>query len=393
MNASPRPLILLGATGSIGQSTLDLVRRYPDRFAVGAASAQRRFEALAEIADAYPEADLSLSEEGAHRSFLESRPDLESRLGAPGEEGILELIDQAPAGSLVVNGLVGAAGLRPTVRALRRGLDVALANKEALVVGGELVLDAALEGGATLWPVDSEHSAIAQCLRGNPARELSRIWLTASGGPFRDTDPTELAEVSLERVLDHPTWKMGPKITVDSATMMNKGLEVIEAQHLFKLDYARIEVVIHRQSIIHSMVEMVDGVFLAQLGAPDMRLPILYALTGGRHVEAELAPFDPVAAGTLQFEAPDARRYPCLGLARAAGEQGGSAPIVLNAANEEVVGGLLEGCLSFGEIPLMIERALETLPLEAVASVEEALERDAETRRTVREWVAETARG
>jgi 1-deoxy-D-xylulose-5-phosphate reductoisomerase len=393
MEPAPRQLILLGATGSIGRSTLDLVRRWPERFTLLGASAQRRGQALAELADVYPEAVLSLGDEAARRSLLVARPDLEARMTAPGERGLLELIEGAPVGSLVVNGLVGAAGLRPTVEALRRGLDVALANKEALVVGGELVLEAARESGATLWPVDSEHSAIAQCLRGNPRRELSRIWLTASGGPFRDADPDALGSVSLEQVLDHPTWKMGPKITVDSATMMNKGLEVIEAHHLFQLGYDRIEVVIHRQSIVHSMIEMVDGVFLAQLGAPDMRLPILYALGGGEHWEADLAPFDPVAAGTLQFEAPDPRRYPCLGLARAAGEAGGSAPIVLNAANEELVGGLLRGSLSFGDIPRLIERALESLPLSAISSVEEALERDMQTRRVVREWVAPAAHG
>ena len=304
----------------------------------------------------------------------------------PGPDGLLALLEQAP-GAMVVNGLVGAAGLAPTVWSLERGHDVALANKEALVVGGPLVLDAARRSGARLWPVDSEHSAIAQCLRGNPHAELSRIWLTASGGPFRDRDPETLAEVGLDEVLDHPTWDMGPKVTVDSATMMNKGLEVLEAHFLFDVPIERIEVVVHRESIVHSLIELRDGAFLAQMGAPDMRVPILYALGEGEHLASAVAPWSPLEAPTLHFEAPDRRRYPCLDLARRAGEVAGAAPIVLNAANEVAVAALLRGELSFGRIPGVIERALERIPLDPVGSVDEALRRDRDTREQTAEWL------
>ena len=375
----PRALVLLGATGSIGTSTLDLVRRHPEHFVVVAATAHRRGDALADLAREFAIGDLQLGDPTAAEAFRRRHPDLAGRLRPPGEPALQGLLEAHPR-ALVVNGLVGAAGLRPTVWALEAGLDVALANKEALVVGGPLVLEAARRSGATLWPVDSEHSAIAQCLRGNPRRELRRLWLTASGGPFRDRDPETMGAVRLEEVLAHPTWDMGPKITVDSATMMNKGLEVIEAHLLFGVPYEDIEVVVHRESIVHSLIEFRDGAFLAQLGAPDMRVPILYALSGGQHVESDVAPWNPLQAPQLHFEAPDPRRHPCLALARRAGEIGGGAPIVLNAANEVAVAALLRGELSYARLPQVIETALERLPLEAVDSVDEALDRDRQTR-------------
>jgi 1-deoxy-D-xylulose-5-phosphate reductoisomerase len=383
MSTTPRALILLGATGSIGTSTLDLVRRFPDRFVVGAMSASARVDELAVLAREFAEIRLHLADPLAVARMRREHPDLAGRLCAPGAEGMRELVESLP-GAMVVNGLVGAVGLQPTVWALERGLDVALANKEALVVGGTLVLDAARRSGARIWPVDSEHSAIAQCLRGNPTQELARIWLTASGGPFRDRDPRTLDEVTLQEVLAHPNWDMGPKITVDSATMMNKGLEVLEAQHLFGVGLDRIEVVIQRESIVHSLVEFRDGAFLAQMGAPDMRVPILFALTEGEHVATDVAPWSPLQSPALHFEAPDERRYPCLGLARQAARAGGAAPIVLNAANEEAVAALLRGELSFVGIAGVIETALERLPLAAVGSVDEALERDRHTRTEVR---------
>ena len=387
MSDAPLQLILLGATGSIGTSTVDLVRRFPDRFAIAALSARRNDEALVELGREFPEARLHLGSEEAAARLRDRDAGLARRLAPPGEPGLLELLDGHRGGrdgAMVVNGLVGAAGLRPTVRALERDLDVALANKEALVVGGPLVLDAARGTGARLWPVDSEHSAIAQCLRGNPSAELARIWLTASGGPFRDREPGSLADVTLDEVLDHPNWDMGPKVTVDSATMMNKGLEVLEAHHLFGVGLDRIDVVIHRESIVHSLVELVDGAFLAQMGAPDMRVPILFALTRGEHVATDVAPWSPLDSPSLHFTAPDDRLYPCLGLARRAGEAGGAAPIVLNAANEEAVAALLRGELSFQRIPDVIAEALERLPLTAVSSVDDALERDRHTRAEVR---------
>lgn len=375
-------LVLLGATGSIGASTLDLIRRDPSRYRVAGLSAHRRVGALVELAREFAGAALCLTDLQARDEFLKVAPDLVPRLCASMDE----LFEAAP-GAVVVNGLVGAAGLAPTVSALEHGLDVALANKEALVVGGQLVLDAAARSGARLWPVDSEHSAIAQCLRGNPTTELARIWLTASGGPFRDHDPATLGDVTLAEVLNHPTWDMGPKITVDSASMMNKGLEVIEAHWLFGVELDRIEIVIHRESIVHSFVEFRDGVFLAQLGAPDMRLPILYALSRGEHAPCDLAPWSPLQAPALHFEAPDPRRYPCLELARVAGRRGGSAPIVLNAANEEAVAGLLDARLEFAQIPRVIEAALASANFGPVESVAAALAVDQETRIRVRETI------
>ncbi|HKK71169.1 MAG TPA: 1-deoxy-D-xylulose-5-phosphate reductoisomerase [Candidatus Krumholzibacteria bacterium] len=386
MNSTPRQIVLLGATGSIGTSTVDLVRRYPERFEIVGMTAHRSASELATLADTFGGARLQLTGPGADAALRAERPDLAPRMQDPGPDGLLALLEQAP-GAMVVNGLVGAAGLAPTVWSLERGHDVALANKEALVVGGPLVLDAARRSGARLWPVDSEHSAIAQCLRGNPHAELSRIWLTASGGPFRDRDPETLAEVGLDEVLDHPTWDMGPKVTVDSATMMNKGLEVLEAHFLFDVPIERIEVVVHRESIVHSLIELRDGAFLAQMGAPDMRVPILYALGEGEHLASAVAPWSPLEAPTLHFEAPDRRRYPCLDLARRAGEVAGAAPIVLNAANEVAVAALLRGELSFGRIPGVIERALERIPLDPVGSVDEALRRDRDTREQTAEWL------
>jgi len=385
------PVLLLGATGSIGQSTLDLLRRYPDRFLLAGVSARTRIDELAAIAREFETTALVVGDEAGAARLTATHPELVPRLAGVGGAGFEAMLEGAPS-ALVVNGLVGAVGLQPTLMALERGHDVALANKEALVVGGELVLDAARRGGATLWPVDSEHSAIAQCLRGNPRSELRRIWLTASGGPFRDHEPESLGSVTLEEILDHPNWDMGPKITVDSATMMNKGLEIIEAMLLFGTPLADVSVVIHRQSIVHSMIEFVDGSFLAQLGAPDMRIPILYALSRGEHWECDVAPMDPLRLGRLDFEAPDPRRYPCLELARRAAEAGGGAPLVLNAANEAAVAGVLDSRLSFMDIPRIIEATLARVSHAAVRSVEEALERDREARAHAAELVGQRAR-
>jgi 1-deoxy-D-xylulose-5-phosphate reductoisomerase len=391
VNENAQPLILLGATGSIGRSTVDLVRRYPNRFRIAAATAHRRGLDLVALAREFGIEHLAVTDAAAREQTLRDAPPPPPHLAAAGPAGMIEVIDACP-GATVVNGLVGAVGLAPTVHALRCGHDVALANKEALVVGGELVLAAAREGGGRLWPVDSEHSAIAQCLRGNPRREVARLWLTASGGSFRDRDLSTFASIKTAEILDHPTWDMGPKITVDSATMMNKGLEIIEAHFLFGIELARIQVVLHRQSIIHSMVEFGDGAFLAQLGAPDMRLPILYALAKGEHLEGPIAPFDPLRAPTLTFEAPEPRRYPCLALARRAAETGGAAALVLNAANEEVVAAVLREDVSFGEIPRLLETVLGEMPLAAVSSVDEALDRDAQTRVRTRDRIAQRTR-
>jgi len=391
MAETHQSLVLLGATGSIGQSTVDLVRRDPGAFRIVAATARTNAGELAKLAEEFQIPRLALADPGAARKFREEFPRLADRLVDAPLDSIEELLTASPD-AMVVNGLVGAIGLRPTVQSLQLGHDVALANKEALVVGGPLVLDAARRGGARLWPVDSEHSAIAQCLRGNPEEEIRKLWLTASGGPFRDRDPGTFGDVALDEVLAHPNWDMGAKISVDSATMMNKGLEVIEAMILFGTPLANVGVVIHRQSIVHSMVEFIDGAFLAQLGAPDMRVPILYALSRGRHRETDVANLDPLSMGRLDFEEPDLRRYPCLSLARRAAEAGEGAPIVLNAANEEAVAGLLRSELSFGELPAVIETCLESLPLAGVDSVDAALDRDRETRARARELVAQRTR-
>ena len=289
---------------------------------------------------------------------------------------------------LVVCGLVGDIGLESAHAALVQGVDLALANKEALVVGGEFMTSAARRSGATILPVDSEHNAIHQCLRGETREEVRNLWLTASGGPFRDTAGPLLETVTVEQALNHPTWDMGPKITIDSATLMNKGLEVIEARWLFDLAGANIRVVVHPQSVIHSMVEFVDGSFKAQLGVTDMRHPIQYALTWPRRNEGGLPPFDPVEAGSLTFHKPDTDRFPCLALAYQALEAGGTATAVLNAANEVAVQAFLDGKAGFLDIPALISETLERSPCGPVDNLEALLERDRDVRRSAGEIAA-----
>ncbi|HOX25096.1 MAG TPA: 1-deoxy-D-xylulose-5-phosphate reductoisomerase [Candidatus Krumholzibacteria bacterium] len=384
--ARPRPLpeplrlAVLGATGSIGRQTLDLVHRFPDRLRVTAASAHRRWEDLARaLGDQQPL--VAVVDPGAR--------DAAARAGVFGDR----LLPEADAAQLVaaadcdiaVNGIVGAAGLGPTLAAARRGLRIALANKESLVVGGDLVQAAVQAGGAELLPVDSEHSAVAQCLCGRRREDLEQVILTASGGPFREMPAAQLASVSLDAVLSHPTWTMGPKITVDSATLMNKGLEVIEAHHLFGLPYADIEVIVHPGSWIHSLVRLRDGALLAQLGMPDMRLALLYAITGEARWPLGGERLDLLRIGELRFEAPDAERFPCLGLARAAGEAGGSAPITLNAANEVAVSALLGGTLRYVDLPGVIAATLARLPAAPIADLAAALAADREARRVAGE--------
>ena len=384
----PRPLrlVLLGATGSIGRQTIDLVLRRPRDLELAAVSCQGRVQELAallaEVAAAQPWAPPPLVAVGDAdaRESAARLPGWGPRLLAPGPAGLLEAVSGAPGASCLVNGLVGAAGLGPTLAGATRGLRIALANKESLVVGGPLVAAAVARGGAELLPVDSEHAAIAQCLSGREPAEVSRLVLTASGGPFRQTPAADLARVSLDQVLAHPTWRMGPKITVDSATLMNKGLEVIEAHHLFGLPYDRIDVVVHPGSIVHSLVEFVDGALLAQLGTPDMRVPLQYAITGEIHWPLEGARLDLLRAGPLAFEAPDTDRFPCLRLAREAGLAGGTAPVILNAANEVAVAALLAGRLRFADIPGVIADTLARLPRGPVPDLDAALDADARAR-------------
>jgi 1-deoxy-D-xylulose-5-phosphate reductoisomerase len=390
----PLRLIVLGATGSIGTQTLDLVRRHPDRLQVAAVSCRTRVEELAELLTGlaaacpnHPPPLVAVSDLAAHARAARL-PALKDALLPAGPDVLTGVVEAAGDAHCLVNGLVGAVGLAPTLAAAGRGLRIALANKESLVVGGDLVARAVRAGGAEILPVDSEHAAIAQCLSGRREEEIARLVLTASGGPFRETPAADLATVTLEQVLDHPTWNMGPKITVDSATLMNKGLEVIEAHHLFGVPYDRIDVVVHPGSIVHSLVEFVDGALLAQLGTPDMRVPLLYAVSGEKHWPLEAGRLDLIQMGSLRFESPDTDRFPCLELARRAGEAGGAAPIVLNAANEVAVAALLAGRIRYVDLPRVIADSLDAVPAGEVPDLETALDIDRNARREAAGLVA-----
>ncbi len=377
-------LAILGSTGSIGVSTLDVVAAHPGRFEVVALGAGGNVELLAEQIDRFGPRLVAVRDTDAVerlRTLVGDRCAI-----AEGIDGQIE-VATVDGADMTVSALVGAVGLRPTYAAIRAGRDVALANKETLVVAGRAMTAAARESGAGLLPVDSEHNAIHQCLRGEEAAEVRRLWLTASGGPFRKVSAERLRDVGPKEALRHPTWKMGPKITIDSATLMNKGLEVIEARWLFGLAADRIRVVVHPQSVVHSMVEFVDGSFKAQLGITDMRHPIQYALTWPERWPAQLPDFDPLGAGTLEFEEPDRDRFPCLALAFRALEAGGTAPAVLNAANEIAVESFLAGRIGFMQIAEMIEAALEATAGGPDETVEQVLEADRHGRAAARAWL------
>ena len=363
-----RALAILGSTGSIGTSTLQVVASQPDRFRVAALAAGGNLDLLTEQVLRFRPHLVAVRDASAAE-------DLRGRLPAGtrvvhGEEGRLEAAGRSDV-DLVVCGLVGSMGVRSAFAAVDAGKTLALANKEALVVGGAHLTRRAAETGATILPVDSEHNAVHQCLRGESPDEIRRLWLTASGGPFRAWSRERLAAATPEQALQHPTWRMGRKVTIDSATLMNKGLEVIEAHWLFALPGERIRVLVHPGSVVHSMVEFVDGSFKAQLGVTDMRAPIQYALTWPERRAAELPSFDPVAAGPLVFEEPDLQRFPCLSLAYAALSAGGAAPAVLNAANEVAVAAFLEGRAGFLDIPAVVEAALERHAGPPAASLDE----------------------
>ncbi|MBI2460892.1 MAG: 1-deoxy-D-xylulose-5-phosphate reductoisomerase [Candidatus Rokubacteria bacterium] len=373
-------ITILGSTGTIGRRALELVAQFPERLAVaGLAARGSNLELLREQVRRHRPQAVALLDPGAvdrlARELPPPRPELFGGL-----DGITAVAAETDA-ALVLSALVGGVGLLPTMAAIRAGRRVALANKEALVMAGALMTSAARAAGVELFPVDSEHSAVFQCLAGGKREEVRRILLTASGGPFASRPREELERVTPAEALRHPTWRMGAKITVDSATLMNKGLEIIEAFWLFGLPLSRIEVVIHPQSIVHSMVEFVDGSVLAQLGVPDMGIPILYALTYPDRVASEAPILDLTRVGTLTFLPPDAEKFPCLALARQAAEAGGSAPVVLNAANEVAVEAFLAGRIGFTRIPGLIAEALEAHPPRAVERPEECPEIDAETRR------------
>ncbi len=382
-----KALNLLGSTGSIGTQTLDIVAQYPDRFrVVGLAAGRNLGRLIPQIRQFQPEivsiADPNqLPELEAALADLPQKPHL-----VAGEAGIAAVAAYGDA-DVVVTGIVGCAGLVPTIAAIKAGKDIALANKETLIAGGPVVLPLLQEYGVRLLPADSEHSAIFQCLQGVPEGGLRKIILTASGGAFRDWPVEKLCQVTVADALKHPNWSMGPKITVDSATLMNKGLEVIEAHYLFGVDYDNIEIVIHPQSIVHSLIELQDTSVLAQLGWPDMRLPLLYALSWPERIPTNWSALDLVKAGSLTFRSPDHQKYPCMGLAYAAGRAGGAMPAVLNAANEEAVALFIAEAISFLEIPRLIEMTCDRYSGQNIRNpnLEDILAADRWARQTVQE--------
>jgi 1-deoxy-D-xylulose-5-phosphate reductoisomerase len=381
-------LSILGSTGSIGTNVLRVVDAFPDRFEVVGLAGGANVERLAEQVAAYRPRIVSVATEAA-RDALGRLVDLSSTTVAVGCDGMVEVATH-PRSRIVVASAVGAVGLVPTYRALQAGKDVALANKETLVIAGELMLAESRARGCRLLPIDSEHCALHQCLDGRRPEDVRRLVLTASGGPFRNHSSASLKDVTPEEALNHPTWNMGRKITIDSATLMNKGLEVIEARWLFDVAPERVEVLVHPQSIVHSMVEFIDGSVLAQLAVTDMRLPIQYALSYPERWPAAIPGIDFTRAMRLDFEAPDHERFPCLRLAYRALAAGGSLPAVLNAANEEAVAAFLDGRIPFTAIPEAILEVMESHPAATVRKLEDVLEADLWAREQARQALLRT---
>ena len=391
----PRTIAVLGSTGSIGTQTLDVCRRHPDKLKVVALAAGRRAKEAFEQASEFGVRYLALAQDPGEEH---AAPGIDVSVG---EDAVADLV-KLPEVDVIVNALVGAAGLRASYETLKAGKVLALANKESLVVGGDLIMPLAAtldkarraagvapENGpaGSLMPIDSEHGAIYQCLIGENHGEVARLWVTASGGPFRGRSREELASVTPEQALAHPTWNMGPKITIDSSTLMNKGLEVIEAHHLFAMPYDQISVVVQPQSAIHSMVEFSDGSVKAHLGTTDMRIPIQYALSYPERWDAPVAPLDFTTLGSLEFEAPDTNVFRCLALAREAGQRGGTLPCVMNAANEVAVAAFLSGACSYLGIAKCVESTMEAHDVQAVESIEQLLEIDAWSRAFARDAI------
>jgi 1-deoxy-D-xylulose-5-phosphate reductoisomerase len=371
--ASKTRISILGSTGSIGVQALDLISRFPDRFEVVALAGRRNAARLAEQAQRFRPRLVALADPERLGELSERCKPLGIEV-ASGDEGLLRVAAH-PEGDRVISAIVGAAGLQPTLSAIRARKTVALSNKETLVMAGELMMREAARSNVPLLPVDSEHCALHQCLRGERREEVRRLILTASGGPFRLSSLEQMEAAEPEHALKHPTWEMGPKVTIDSATLMNKGLEVIEAHWLFSMDAARIEVLLHPQSLVHSMVEMRDGSVICQIGTTDMRLPIQYALTYPDRWASPLPPLDLASSPPLEFSAPDPARFPCLALAYRALEMGGTAPAALNAANEVAVEAFLARKAGFLDIPRVIEKVLDkhlTVPADSLLTVLEA---------------------
>jgi 1-deoxy-D-xylulose-5-phosphate reductoisomerase len=383
----PRRLVILGSTGSIGVQALDVVSRGPDELEVVGLSAGSDWEALIGQARQHGVTRVALADPDSAAVAAEAWTDGEVLAGP---DGLVRLITEGDC-DLVLNGIVGSAGLVPSVAALGEGIDLALANKESLVVGGELVMQLAEATGATIIPVDSEHSALHQLLAAERPGTVDRLILTASGGPFRGRTTAELEDVTVEQALAHPTWTMGGKITIDSATLMNKGLELIEAHHLFGTPYGAIDVIVHPQSIVHSLIQLCDGATLAHLGYPDMRVPIAYGLHYPERVDVPVRALDLAELGALTFEPVDTATFACLRLAREAGRVGGTAPCTLNAANEIAVHAFLTGRLRFLQIAEVIEETLTRLPERQVHSFDSLAAADGEARRVAAELVESLA--
>jgi 1-deoxy-D-xylulose-5-phosphate reductoisomerase len=383
----PKRISILGSTGSIGRSTLSVAESYPERFQVVGLAAGRNLEEVFEQARRWRPRIVSMAEESdadALRGRLRQAGQSEIEV-VHGAAGTVKVATHAEA-DFVVSAIVGVAGLEATYEAVRAGKTVGVANKECLVAAGELITAEARRRGKPLLPIDSEHNAVHQCLRGGRMEEVERIWLTASGGPFLNTPRSEFDSITVEQALSHPTWKMGKRITIDSATLMNKGFEVIEACRLFHMPPSKVEVIVHPQSTIHSLVEFIDGSILAQLSVTDMRLPILYALTYPERIQSDMRL--PVRnLRHLDFCPPDMSKFPCLRLAYDAAEAGGAKTVALNAADEVAVAAFLDGKISFLEIPRIIEKAVAASNLGTLGSIAEVLEADAEARRYAQELV------
>lgn len=391
MTVVRRNITVLGATGSIGLSTLDVIKRHPDRFSVYALTANTRVNEMAILYREFHPRIIVMADEQSAGALAE-------KLGHPaeltvlsGQAGLCRVADD-PEADTVMAAIVGAAGLPPTLAAARAGKRILLANKEALVMSGKLFMDAVAESGAELLPIDSEHNAIFQCMPADRIRDpqgagITRILLTASGGPFRTHSAEQLCSVTPDQACKHPNWSMGQKISVDSATLMNKGLELIEACWLFNTNPENIEVHVHPESIIHSMVEYADGSVLAQLGSPDMRTPIANGLAWPERIDAGVAPLDLFRIGSFHFERPDKERFPCLRLAAEAFRAGGTAPAVLNAANEEAVAAFLDNRLGFTDIPVVIESTLKAIEVVSADSFDTIFAQDVLARTCAREQI------
>lgn len=388
MNQNRINVVVLGSTGSIGLQTLDVIRCHSDRFNLVGIAAKDEVSTLMEQIGQYKPLAVAVGDSATY-GYIKDRVSNQCRL-LEGINGLCE-IAALPEADVVVVAVSGAIGIKPTLAAIEAGKKIALANKETLVAAGDIVMKRAHECNTPIIPVDSEHSAVFQCLK-NEHMNLKNIWLTASGGPFHDLNREALYQITPEMALKHPNWVMGPKITVDSATLMNKGLEVIEAHHLFATDYEKIKVVVHKESIVHSMIELLDGSYLAQLGSHDMRIPIQYALTYPERVDSPANPLDLISLGRLTFTSPDSDKFPALSLAYEAGKTGGTMPAVMNAANEIAVNEFLTSSLRFTDIPVVVEKVMMLHDGIARPTLDDILQADRWARETCRQFCSKVGK-